>query len=550
MFYAQLLMNKRGPLSKIWLAAHWDKKVTKAHIFECNLETTVEKILSPQLKIALRISGHLLLGVVRIYHRKAKYLLSDCTEALLKMQSAFRPGLLDLPKGNTEAKYDTITLPEEFHEFDTQLPEVNAIDVAQHFTLNQSRAEDITLLEEDYRQDIFFRGNSFGEETEMPRHHGFLSDSFQASFSSLLADHNSSNLTGDKTILDEGAYSLMHDGFGDEGLAGDMIDDVLGAEQSIFNIDTEEVIPLPQELPGDDLEDYPRSKQEAKSCQINETVLLSSEEQGFILEPIDNTVLKRKQRGKRKLLVDAVKELSKSTVQKQLASYKDTLTALDIAPPTRKLMVLQELGSVDKLMIRPTQPVIHKDLQKLFAKSLRNGRKKLQEELEAQVKNQQQGPQESRSDVQGTVCHSVQPSEFLDEDKGDNSKTAEAMYRETVDMLSALSDGFSVDSSGRQQEAEKQQNEVENEPQQSSLDCEEKRRNKITSELLSTFQHIYQTGAKSFSFLTLCMKKDREEVATTFYSLLVLKKQVAIQVAQAAPYADIIVTAGPKFHAT
>ncbi|XP_048353898.1 double-strand-break repair protein rad21-like protein 1 [Sphaerodactylus townsendi] len=547
MFYAQLLMNKRGPLSKIWLAAHWDRKVTKAHIFECNLETTVEKILSPQFKIALRISGHLLLGVVRIYHRKAKYLLSDCTEALLKMQSAFRPGLVDLPKGSSEAKYDTITLPEEFHEFDTQLPEVNAIDVAQHFTLNQSRAEDITLFEEDYRQDILFHSNSLGAGIEIPRHPGFLSDSFQASFSSFLTDRDPLNHTGEKNVLDEGAYLLTYDGFGDEGFAADMIDDVLGAERSIFMIEPEEKIPLLQELPAEDLADYPGSKQEAKHCQTNETILLSSEEQGFVLEPIDNTVLKRKQRAKRKLLVDPVKELSKSTMQKQLLSYKDTLTTLDLAPPTRKLMILQELGSVDKLMTRPTQALFHEDLQMLFGRSLRDGRKKLQQELDAQDKNKQQDPQESRSYMQETFGHPLQPSEFLKEDKRDNRKTAETM--ESVDILSALSDGSLADSSGRQQEAERQQTEMENELQQSSPDWEEKRRNKRTLELLNTLRHIHQAGVKSFCFLTLCVKKNREEVATTFYSLLVLKKQRAVEAAQNAPYADIIVTVGPKFHA-
>ncbi|KAL8179942.1 UNVERIFIED_CONTAM: hypothetical protein K2H54_074313 [Gekko kuhli] len=115
-------------------------------------------------------------------------------------------------------------------------------------------------------------------------------------------------------------------------------------------------------------------------------------------------------------------------------------------------------------------------------------------------------------------------------------------------MLSALSDGSLVDSSGRQ-EAERQHTQVENELQESSLDYEEKRRNKRTLELLNAFQHIHQTGAKSFSFLNLCMKKNREEVATTFYSLLVLKKQLAVEVAQAASYADIIVTVGPKFYA-
>jgi hypothetical protein len=36
--------------------------------------------------MALRLSGQLLLGVVRIYSRKARYLLDDCNEALLKIK--------------------------------------------------------------------------------------------------------------------------------------------------------------------------------------------------------------------------------------------------------------------------------------------------------------------------------------------------------------------------------------------------------------------------------------------------------------------------------
>ena len=36
--------------------------------------------------IALRVSGQLLLGVVRIYSRKTRYLLEDCNEALIKIK--------------------------------------------------------------------------------------------------------------------------------------------------------------------------------------------------------------------------------------------------------------------------------------------------------------------------------------------------------------------------------------------------------------------------------------------------------------------------------
>jgi len=36
--------------------------------------------------MALRLSGQLLVGIVRIYSRKAKYLLEDCGEAITKIK--------------------------------------------------------------------------------------------------------------------------------------------------------------------------------------------------------------------------------------------------------------------------------------------------------------------------------------------------------------------------------------------------------------------------------------------------------------------------------
>ncbi|XP_028966864.1 double-strand-break repair protein rad21-like protein 1 [Galendromus occidentalis] len=148
MFYAHFVLAKKGPLSRIWLAAHWDKKLTKAHVFETNIESSVEGILQPKVKMALRTSGHLLLGIVRIYSRKAKYLLADCNEAFIKIKMAFRPGVVDLPEENREAAVQSITLPEVFHDFDIGMPDLPAIDMEATITLNQSRAEDITLKED------------------------------------------------------------------------------------------------------------------------------------------------------------------------------------------------------------------------------------------------------------------------------------------------------------------------------------------------------------------------------------------------------------------
>lgn len=163
MFYAHFVLAKKGPLAKIWLAAHWDKKLTKAHVFETNIEKSVDGILKPKVKMALRTSGHLLLGVVRIYSRKAKYLLQDCNEAFVKIKMAFRPGMVDLPEEHREAAMNAITLPEVFHDFDTAMPELNEVDIEAQFSLNQSRAEEITMREDYGSLTLVTHDDGFGD---------------------------------------------------------------------------------------------------------------------------------------------------------------------------------------------------------------------------------------------------------------------------------------------------------------------------------------------------------------------------------------------------
>ncbi|XP_003689657.1 double-strand-break repair protein rad21 homolog [Apis florea] len=163
MFYAHFVLAKKGPLARIWLAAHWDKKLTKAHVFETNIEKSVDGILQPKVKMALRTSGHLLLGVVRIYSRKAKYLLADCNEAFVKIKMAFRPGMVDLPEEHREAAVTAITLPEVFHDFDTAMPELKDVDIEAQFSLNQSRAEEITMREDYGSLALVTHDQGFGD---------------------------------------------------------------------------------------------------------------------------------------------------------------------------------------------------------------------------------------------------------------------------------------------------------------------------------------------------------------------------------------------------
>uniref|UniRef100_A0A8B9SLH7 RAD21 cohesin complex component like 1 n=1 Tax=Anas platyrhynchos TaxID=8839 RepID=A0A8B9SLH7_ANAPL len=456
MFYMHLLVNKRGPLAKIWLAAHWEKKLTKAHIFECNLETTVENIISPKFTIALRTSGHLLLGVVRIYHRKAKYLLADCTEALTKMKTAFRPGLVDLPEESFEAAYQSITLPEEFHDFDTPLPDLNAIDVAEHFTLNRSRAEDITLTE-DYESNILLWDRNFDEEPETLRKQSSFDGSFLMSSNNLMADHTSASINGDKSALHEDVYCFEQDCFGDEEAGADMIG-------RLCHRLTEFLLFLVFLVVESNCED---TAIQTESHLMNETILLSKEDEGFVLAPVDYTAFnqRKKKKRKRKLLVDADKELSCSVIYNQLNNYVDILATLDLAPPTKKTMAWKESGGVDTLLSNPTQSVVHAELQMFFATCF-----------------------ESR--------------------------------------------GFKMARNVMQVESEMEETRKEQDTSGNSL-----------------ILHLNKSGVNSFSLRELCQKNNRKEAAAKFYIFLVLKKQLVIELAQSAPFADITATAGRMFNA-
>lgn len=59
--------------------------------------------------MGLRLSGQLMLGVVRIYGRKVQYLMDDCKETRERISMAFRPGMVDLPEAQHRATRNAIT---------------------------------------------------------------------------------------------------------------------------------------------------------------------------------------------------------------------------------------------------------------------------------------------------------------------------------------------------------------------------------------------------------------------------------------------------------
>ncbi|KAI1795699.1 Rec8 like protein-domain-containing protein [Ganoderma leucocontextum] len=152
MFYSEAILSRRGPLAKVWLAAHMERKLSKTQTLQTDIEQSVDAIMHQEIEVmALRLSGQLLLGVVRIYSRKAKYLLDDCNEALLKIKMAFRPGLVDMTEDQLAVNQNAITLQSNNLDLDALLPDLDW-DTADFESRNVqpggqhiARAADITL---------------------------------------------------------------------------------------------------------------------------------------------------------------------------------------------------------------------------------------------------------------------------------------------------------------------------------------------------------------------------------------------------------------------
>ena len=124
MFYSESLLTKTGPLARVWLASNLDRKLNKQTVLQSNLQESVKDIIGENAApIALRMSGQLLLGVVKIYNRKTKYLMDDCSEALLKIKMAFRPGNVDLPSDQShKANPHALMLADTITELDLFAP--------------------------------------------------------------------------------------------------------------------------------------------------------------------------------------------------------------------------------------------------------------------------------------------------------------------------------------------------------------------------------------------------------------------------------------------
>ncbi|EGW33688.1 uncharacterized protein SPAPADRAFT_59058 [Spathaspora passalidarum NRRL Y-27907] len=166
---ATTLTSKDGPLSHIWLAANYDRKLTKTQFLNTDIAQSTQ-LINREQTITLRASGQLLLGIVKIYSRKTKYLLDDANDILYKLKSSFKIAKNDtvnVPVQNTMINLQTVTLPDQVGRFgllyqdELNLDDDEEVNIGGLFSQQQQQQQNTM----EYDQSVEFP--RYEEEMEM-----------------------------------------------------------------------------------------------------------------------------------------------------------------------------------------------------------------------------------------------------------------------------------------------------------------------------------------------------------------------------------------------
>nr|XP_019707735.1 sister chromatid cohesion 1 protein 3 [Elaeis guineensis] len=146
MFYSHTFLARKSPLGTVWIAAHLERRIKKPQIDVIDIPSYAEFIMFPEVPIALRLSGHLLLGLVRIFSWKVNYLFQDCNRMLTDIRMAFASIQVNLPADADRAPFESVTLPETFEldalELDDSIYQTDGLDD------HRKTYEEITMTDE------------------------------------------------------------------------------------------------------------------------------------------------------------------------------------------------------------------------------------------------------------------------------------------------------------------------------------------------------------------------------------------------------------------
>jgi len=483
MFYVQEVLAKKGLLAKVWLAAHWDSKLTKAQILATDISKSVESILKynqsdnkKRKEMSLRLQAHLLLGLVRIYVRQVKYLKDDCDVAINKLAtiSEDKPTkskpAIDLQK---EAAAAQINLrPAEPTSFDSQDMPVFPDD-DQPWTLHTAPAQDITM-----RDDQGTRSQDYDQLREEPE------DTRRRSMLEPFGEEDEPQYGIDVGgIREEDAMGTPQRGMGEREKPN---------EDALQRLSINQEQDKSKESGSDEEGGHKRSRQSDQDRN-----LIGKQDEGVAPLP-------------KKRKIDEELSLSDKQMRDQIANPSGTLRDVVPAPATKKSM-LHRQSQFDGAASRLHRPLIQglpAELSALLTRTMESGQL-----------TQPRSPE------------GVQPA------SPDRNEPPGGIREE--DEIEAPQFGIDVGIGDDYQDVGSQVVREATQPSQPETQVEPFNVDKNKE----TFRLWFENEAENdyISFFESTKNYLRQDAAQVFYGLLHLKTQGLVEVKQEAPYHDIFV---------
>ncbi|KAI6204762.1 hypothetical protein M3Y94_00714300 [Aphelenchoides besseyi] len=551
MFYAQFVLAKKGPLSKIWLAAHWERKLSKAQIFETDVQSAVDEIIRPKQKMSLRTTGHLLLGVVRIYSKKAKYVLADCNEAFIKIKMAFRPGTGEIQlvdkRDRNNSEVDILD------DLDTVMPDLSDYDFAPGpLQIQQSRIDDITLQEDNF-------------DTRSLRDHNFLNDDMND-----FECESNFDEEFERTRRNFEAFQQSSQGWSPACYRSfACLDQIEAARRSVSYLDDGESIA--QTLPGSDKfddDDFPMGggeeefEQQLNSLMNNHDEPMETDENnqsivvpdheheaGVSSSPVQSERAVGRPKRRRKLIIDENTTISGDEMKLNMSDYSDTIQPLDLAPPTKRLMKLKETGLAERIFNLPATDlhVNHSFLQfyqsHLVPHTKNHGSGLTAEDIRRTLNMSDNIDEDFENDDPNHLDLSVDP---LQEEDFDNQQPVDEVEEAQQTEQNGVENGVEERRSKRRS-AQNKPEETEEVAGDSEEEEDEHVFSRRTLNILHSISSRLRVNDNQIVLDDLLTKgSTNKSAAQKFYALLELHKSQAIRIDQNEPYGPIIIQPGSQ----
>jgi len=533
MFFSQFILTKKGPLGRVWIAAHMDRKLSKIHIFQTNIPQAIEGIVSPPVPMALRLSGQLLLGVVRIYSRKVKYLLTDCSEAMVKIKAAFRPGVVDLPADATFS-FAAVTLPENLEDFEIRFVPDVIMEVAPAYDQFVSKREAITMKEPAFPSFLEAISREPEEQFAVPDNEDWLEAGAKEmptpEVPRRAADLETAEVS--RRMADDGA-----------GVGFGAPEDVNMAGPEFEAMDFE----IPDMRPEPEKEGLVPAETPATPAAAPTPITPGVLEMNFETP----SVRVKRATKRRKLLVDGATELAGDRIKAQLGDTSDIVK--DHGVPTLDGEAEVEVVDVDHVFNFPLTSGMAPQLLELFARNLKPQAKDAVTPQKAAQETEKLGVKTApRTEVQAPKdAADVVPEPDADEPAPD-APPPDADENIVVPEDHAMPEDAQGEGEKPEEPAqlpEVQEEEAAEGPQEVKHSFST-RTVKMLSFLQKAFDEAETLAGKKaqLNFNDTVRGKKRRTAAGCFFEVLVLNTRGYINVNQQEPYGDIFISKMDKFY--